>query len=338
MAEVMEKEKRLAQGYKKLKIYRLAHDLAVRVHKMTLDLPKFEMFEEGSQNSMIYRFIESGEKAYKSEIFLENRKPTSNIQHPTSNIQHLISNEEKMKAIILAAGKGERLKKIVKEIPKPMVSVKNKPILEHNIGWLKSYGIEEIYINLHHLAHVIQNYFKDGANWRVNITYSYEPTLLGTAGAVRKIADEYWNNENIGNFLVVYGDNLFNCNLEEILSFHQMKRGVATIAVYEKEEVSQSGIVVLDKEDRIIKFIEKPKPEEVISHLVNTGIYVLEPKVLDYIKPRKFLDFGKDIFPEMIEQGEKLFGKVIEGNLIAIDTPELYLKVGGENDNYQNTF
>lgn len=231
-----------------------------------------------------------------------------------------------MKAIILAAGKSERLKNILKNIPKPMVKIKNRPILEHNILWLKRYGIKEIYINLHHLANVIKDYFKDGAKWGVNITYSYEPVLLGTAGAVRKIIDEYWNIQEIGGFLVLYGDNLVDFNLEEILIFHRAKQGVATIVVYEREEVSQSGIVALDKENQIIKFIEKPKQEEVISHLVNAGIYVFEPKIIDYIKQGEFLDFGRDVFPNMIERGEKIFGKIIKGDLIAIDTPKLYEK------------
>jgi len=240
-----------------------------------------------------------------------------------------------MKAIILAAGKGRRLKEMIDNIPKPMVKVKEKPILEHNIKWLRNYGIKDIYINIHHLPDVITNYFGNGSKWGVKLTYSYEPKLLGTAGAVRKILEEYWRHKvveqrqkgiDLKPFLVVYGDNLFEYDLKEIIHFHKRKKGIATIALYKKGEVSQSGIAVLDNDNKILKFIEKPKPEEVVSHLVNTGLYVLEPDILDYIPSNKVLDFGKDVFPKMIQKGEDIFGVIAKGSLTAIDTPGLLKK------------
>ena len=141
-----------------------------------------------------------------------------------------------MRAIVLAAGKGERLKEVTSTIPKPMIKIMDKPILEHNINWLNRYGIKNIYINLHHLPNVIKDYFKDGKRWGVRITYSYEPELLGTAGAVRKIAEEYWQlrtdnyyssvaredlrdskkQKTKNTFVVVYGDNLFKYNLPQL--------------------------------------------------------------------------------------------------------------------------
>jgi len=226
-----------------------------------------------------------------------------------------------MKAIILAAGKGERLRGTLNNIPKPMVEINGKPILEHNILLLKKYGITDIYINLHHQPDVIRKRFGNGEKYGVNIKYSYEETLLGTAGAVRKIADEYWNRKEC--FILLYGDNLYKYDLQEIINFHIEKKGIATIALYEKHEVSQSGIVVLDKDNKILKFIEKPRPEEAVSNLVNTGIYILEPDVLAYIPSRKALDFGRDVFPELIEKGEDIFGVMVKGKLTAIDTPEL---------------
>lgn len=248
-----------------------------------------------------------------------------------------------MRAIILAAGKGERLKEITSTIPKPMIEIMGKPVLEYNINWLNRYDIKDIYINLHHLPEVIKDYFKDGSRWGARITYSYETKLLGTAGAVRKIAEEYWHlrtdnyylsdaykdlrdsKEQKGKdtFIVVYGDNLFEYDLKEILDFHKRKNGIATIAVYEKNDVSQSGIVLLGNDDKILKFIEKPKPEEIVSHIVSTGIYILEPAVLKYIPSDKKVDFGKEIFPEMIQNGENIFGVIVKGDLTAIDTPEL---------------
>ncbi|CUS76667.1 Nucleotidyl transferase [Candidatus Kryptonium thompsonii] len=235
-----------------------------------------------------------------------------------------------MRAILLAAGKGERLRDITKSIPKPMLKIKGKPILEHNIEWLKSHGITKIYINLHHLPDVITDYFEDGEKFGVSIKYSYEPQLLGTAGAVRKILVNNWEEVEKGDFeplVVIYGDNLVNFNLKEILDFHKRKGGVATIVVYEKEDVSQSGIVLLDKNDRVLKFIEKPRPEERLSHLVNAGIYILETKVIiNYIPADRYSDFGKDIFPSMLKKGAKIFAIKMKGELIAVDTPELLNK------------
>jgi len=252
-----------------------------------------------------------------------------------------------MRAIVLAAGKGERIIEITSTIPKPMIKIMGKPILEHNINWLNHYGIKDIYINLHHLPEVIKDYFKDGSRWGVKIAYSYESELLGTAGAVRKIAEECWhlrtNNYCLSDaykdlrdskeqkekdtFVVVYGDNLFEYNLKDIIDFHNRKKGVVTIAVYEKDNVSQSGIVLLDNDDKILKFIEKPKSEEIVSHLVNTGLYILESGVLNYIPSNKVVDFGKDVFPKMIQKGENMFGVIVKDNLMAIDTLELLKKV-----------
>jgi len=233
-----------------------------------------------------------------------------------------------MKAVILAAGKGERLRGIMGDVPKPMVRIKGNPILEHNIEWLRSFGIKDIYINLHYLPDVVKNHFVDGAKWRVKISYSYESQLLGTAGAVRKIIEDYWieelkNKQISSTFLVIYGDNLFEYDLKKIINFHQIKKGIATVAVYEKDDVTQSGVVLLDRDDKILKFIEKPKSKEIISQLVNTGIYVLEPAVLSYIPHNKPSDFGRDIFPEMIKKNEEVFGTIVKGNLTAIDTPKL---------------
>lgn len=227
-----------------------------------------------------------------------------------------------MRAVILAAGKGERLRGVIDSIPKPMVPINGKPILERNVLLLKKYGITDIYINLHHLPEVIKNYFGNGIKFGVNINYSFEEMLLGTAGAVRKIADEYWNIPE--RFILLYGDNLLEYDLGEIINFHIKKKGIATIALYKKEDVCQSGIVLLNNECKVLKFIEKPKPEEVVSNLVNTGIYILEPEILNYIPPGKILDFGRDVFPGMILKNENIFGIVVNGRLTAIDTPALF--------------
>jgi len=232
-----------------------------------------------------------------------------------------------MKAIILAAGKGQRLKGILDDIPKPMARIAGKPILEHNLEWLKSFGITDIYINLHHLPDVIISHFADGARLGLQITYSYEQDLLGTAGAVKKIAREFWGNNPAEPFLVVYGDNLVtDFDLGRVIRFHNEKQGIATMCLYRKpEEVSKSGVAVLDKDCRITRFVEKPSSGQIAGDLVNTGIYVLDPVILKYI-PDGCCDFGKDVFGKVLDSGQSLFGIVLNANLIAIDTPQLYEK------------
>ncbi len=234
-----------------------------------------------------------------------------------------------MKAVVLAAGKGERLKGLLDNIPKPMAQIAGKPILQHNIEWLKKSGVTDIYINLHHLPEVITSHFGDGADFGVAITYSREKTLLGTAGAVKKIASDYWKENSRESFLVVYGDNLLSeFDLERIIKFHSEKQGIGTICLYHKpEEVHKSGVALLDKNSRIICFVEKPASNQVTSDLVNTGIYVLEPKILKYIPKDTCCDFGKDVFGKVLDAGESLYGFLMDANLIAIDTPQLFEKI-----------
>lgn len=233
-----------------------------------------------------------------------------------------------MKAIILAAGKGERLRGLVDTMPKPMVRIGGKPILQHNIEWLRNHGITDLYINLHHLPEKIADYFGNGEKLGVTITYSYEEKLLGTAGAVRRIADCLWKDGPVSTynspFLVIYGDNLLTYDLGKIVDFHKARDGIATIAFYRKDDVSQSGIAVLDPTGRVLRFIEKPKPEEEASNLVNTGIYILDKRLFAYIPKGITLDFGRDLFPEMLKNGEALYGIEVHGTLTAIDTPDLF--------------
>jgi NDP-sugar pyrophosphorylase family protein len=230
-----------------------------------------------------------------------------------------------MKAVVLAAGKGERIRGLVAGVPKPMIAVNGTPILQQNIEWLAKFGITDLYVNLHHLPDVITSHFGDGRKWGVRITYSHEETLLGTAGAVRKIADDCWGRVT-EPFLVVYGDNLLaEFDLQAVLDFHQAKRGDGTVCFHWKDDVSQSGIAVVD-DGRILRFIEKPRPDQVISHWVNAGVYVLEPDTLQYIPPGRPWDFARDVLPSMIEQGRALYGIMMDAPLVAVDTPDMLAK------------
>ena len=205
--------------------------------------------------------------------------------------------------MLLAAGEGARLRPLTEKLPKPMIPIAGKPILEHNVELLAQHGIHEIAINLHHCPDVIAKHFGDGSRFGMSITYSYEPEVLGTAGAVKKL-ESYFQD----TFLVIYADNLIKCDLKRLLSFHKKHQGVATIALHFRDDVVQSGVAVLDAEDRLTLFVEKPQPAYVSSHWVNAGVLVLEREVLGHIPPGIASDFGREILPRLLEKGERLYG------------------------------
>jgi mannose-1-phosphate guanylyltransferase len=150
----------------------------------------------------------------------------------------------------------------------------------------------------------VMNHFGDGRGLGIRLTYSVEPELLGTAGAVKKV-EQFFD----GPFFVWYGDNLSTCHLDRLWQFHQSKRrGVATIALHHREDPTQSGIVGIDENDRVIRFLEKPRSDQVFSHWVNAGILVLERSVIDAIPSEYAADFGRDVFPVLLENGAALYG------------------------------
>lgn len=226
-----------------------------------------------------------------------------------------------MKGVILAAGKGTRLGPYTRNIPKVMMEIGGKPVLEHGILLLKRHGIEEIYINLHSCPQVIQDYFQDGQKWGVHIQYHFEEALLGTAGAVKAFENQMGQGEEV---LVLYGDNLTNCNLTAMRRFHREKRGVLTMAFSEEKDVQKSGIIAFDHNYRIVRMLEKPKPEEVFSHFVNAGVLLMEPTVFDLIPRDSFSDFSYHLLPRMILEGMAVYAYPIDGYVISIDTPEYY--------------
>ena len=205
--------------------------------------------------------------------------------------------------MILTAGQGIRLRPLTDSVPKCMVPVAGKPLLEYTIQWLRQHGVVELVINLCHLPDVVMNHFGDGSRWDVHITYSLERESLGTAGGVRNVASFF-----DGPFFVWYGDNLSTCDLHRLYRFHRAKGGAATIALYHRQDPTASGIVGLDKQDRITRFLEKPKSEQVFSHWVSAGIFVLEPQVLEAIPSEGAPDFGRDVFPALLARGKPLYG------------------------------
>lgn len=223
-----------------------------------------------------------------------------------------------MNALILAAGKGARLGKLTERCPKPMIRVEGRPLLERIVAQLRDAAVIELFINLHHCPDVIPAYFGDGRDWGVPITYSYEPELLGTAGAAKKLQPRLTDP-----FLVYYGDNFVDIALGELIRAHEDRDGLATIAVAALEETSASGVVEVDGGDRIRRFIEKPWPGETTSRLVNAGVYVLDRRALDVVPDGAVSDFGRDVFPALLARGAALYAFPLSGLVCGIDTPEL---------------
>jgi len=205
--------------------------------------------------------------------------------------------------MILAAGAGTRLRPLTEHMPKCMVPIGGKPLLEHTIEWLHGYGVSEIAINLCYMPGAVTEHFGDGRRWGVRITYSLEDSALGTAGGVRKMAGFF-----DGPCLVWYADNLSRCRIDRLIEQHRGHAGLATIALFRRDDVSQSGIVGLDPSQRITAFLEKPHPDQIFSHWVNAGIYILDPQVLSAIPPAVSSDFARDVFPVLLAAGKPLFG------------------------------
>ena len=223
-----------------------------------------------------------------------------------------------MKALILAAGLGKRLG--LKDLPKPMYKINDKPILEENILLLKKHGIKEIFINLHYMPEIIKDYFGDGSKLGVNIQYSYEKELLGTSGAVKNIE----NNLGKDPFFVIYGDNYTNIDLTDMLNYHKTCKSISTIGVFDPDKNPNSkiagGIIITDENNNLISFIEGGKNK--IKGYVNAGVYILESQVLDFIPNERPSDFGNDIFPTLLIKGYQIKTYLTEGFVFAIDTQD----------------
>ena len=197
-----------------------------------------------------------------------------------------------MKAMILAAGKGTRVRPLTNVLPKPMIPLIRKPIMEAIIDHLRRHKFEEIFINTSYLSSTIEDYFRDGDRFGVQIAYSYEGTLengvfkdkpLGSAGGMRNIQDRCGFFDDV--FAVLCGDALIDVDLSEVVRFHREQGAIATIVMKEvaRNEVSKYGVVVTDESGRVLRFQEKPKIEEAASSTINTGIYLFDPRVFDYI-------------------------------------------------------
>ncbi|MGD2207129.1 MAG: sugar phosphate nucleotidyltransferase, partial [Anaerolineae bacterium] len=213
-----------------------------------------------------------------------------------------------MKAVVMAGGEGSRLRPLTIGRPKPMVPMASKPVMAHILDLLKRQGITEIVITLHFMPEFIQSYFGDGQSLGIKIHYAIEETPLGTAGSVKN-AQKYLDEP----FLVISGDAVTDIHLQQVIAFHREKEAEATLTLYRVPNPLEYGVIITDSDGRITQFLEKPSWGEVISDTVNTGIYVVMPSVLDLIEKGVPTDWGKDVFPRLLEDGHALFGYVAEG-------------------------
>ncbi|TMK26718.1 MAG: NDP-sugar synthase [Actinobacteria bacterium] len=196
-----------------------------------------------------------------------------------------------MRAMVLAAGLGTRLRPLTYEITKPMVPVLDRPVMEHIVDLLDRHGFDRVIANLHYFPDSIREHFGD------RLEYRYEPELLGTAGGVRACA-EFFGDEP---FLVISGDALTDIDLTALAARHRETDGIATLAVKQVPDTREFGVVLHDREGRITGFQEKPSPDEALSDLGNCGIYVFDPQIFDYFPDSEFVDWAKDVFPVLLE-------------------------------------
>lgn len=240
--------------------------------------------------------------------------------------------EINMKAMILGAGKGTRVQPITHEIPKPMIPLVRKPVMAYLVELLKKHGVDEIMVNTSHLAPIIENYFRDGEQFGVSMAYSYEGYIkdgvavsaaVGSAGGMKKIQD--FSGFFDETFIVLCGDAWIDLDISKALEIHRQQRAIASVIVREvpSDEVFKYGIVQLDGNNRILQFQEKPAPEHALSNIANTGIYIFEPEIFDYIPSRTTFDIGSELFPKLVTEGIPFF---------AINLPFQWLDIGNIQD------
>jgi mannose-1-phosphate guanylyltransferase/phosphomannomutase len=226
-----------------------------------------------------------------------------------------------VKAVIMAGGEGTRLRPLTSNQPKPMMPIANRPMMEHVVELLKRHGFEEIVVTVAFQANAIRTYFGNGAEFGVHMVYATEETPLGTAGSVRNAMDELDEP-----FLVISGDVLTDIDVGAVVDFHRERKAVATIALKSMENPLEFGIVIAREDGSIERFLEKPTWGQVFSDTINTGIYVLDPSIFEYIAPGKPVDFSSDVFPRMLDDGMPLYGYVADGYWEDVGTLDAYIK------------
>jgi mannose-1-phosphate guanylyltransferase/phosphomannomutase len=214
-----------------------------------------------------------------------------------------------MKAVVMAGGEGSRLRPLTSERPKPLTPVANKPVMHHIVDLLRRHGVTEVVATLHYMADEIETYFGTGSDIGVAMHYVVEDSPLGTAGAVKQ-AESLLGADP---FIIISGDALTDMDLSAVVAYHRSRGAVATIALRRVSNPLEFGVVVTDDQGRITRFLEKPSWGEVFSDTINTGIYVLDPLIFQYMEAGKSYDFSRDLFPQMLRDGRPLYGVVMDG-------------------------
>ncbi|MBL1209659.1 mannose-1-phosphate guanyltransferase [Geminocystis sp. GBBB08] len=225
-----------------------------------------------------------------------------------------------MRAVLMAGGSGTRLRPLTCDLPKPMVPVLNRPIAEHIVNLLKHHGINEVIATLHYLPDVFRDYFQDGKDFDVVMKYSVEEDQpLGTAGCVKNIEQMLDDT-----FVVISGDSITDFNLQEAIAFHREKKSKATLILTRVPNPIDFGVVITDSEGKIQRFLEKPSTSEIFSDTVNTGTYILEPEILEYLPLQEEADFSQDLFPLLLKQEEPMYGYIADDYWCDVGNLETY--------------
>lgn len=224
-----------------------------------------------------------------------------------------------MKAMVLAAGVGSRLEPLTARVPKPLVPIANVPVMEHIVRLLARHGYTDIIANLHYLPDMLRDHFGDGSKFGVKLTFRFEEELTGDAGGVRACRDFFDDT-----FIVLMGDLLTDADLTSIVAAHKKKGALATIGVKQMEEVEHFGVVVRDENGFITGFQEKPNRQEALSNMVSAGIYVLEPEVFNHMPASGIYGFGRQLFPSLVEGGQRVLGEEIKTYWSDVGTIEQY--------------
>jgi NDP-sugar pyrophosphorylase family protein len=228
----------------------------------------------------------------------------------------------KLKAVILVGGPGTRLQPLTFTVPKSLVPVMNRPVMEHMISYLKQFGVEDIILTLSYLPDAIRSHFGDGRDFGVRLTYCLEKDPLGTAGAVKNAGDHL-----DGTFIVLNGDIFTEMDLADMLSFHIKKKSRATIALTWVANPGAFGVVETEMSSRVQRFIEKPPPGQATTNWINAGTYILEPEVLEYIPNNQHYMFERGLFPRLLDAGEPVFGYPYRGYWLDMGTLEQYFSL-----------
>ena len=213
-----------------------------------------------------------------------------------------------MKAVVMAGGEGTRLRPLTSSRPKPMVPVAGRPVMEHILNLLRDHGITQVIVTVQYLSDQIEDYFGDGSDFGMELTYSVEPEPLGTAGSVRRCAADLQET-----FLVISGDALTDIDLGAVVDLHRRRQAWVTLALARVPNPLEFGVVITDPSGAILRFLEKPGWGEVFSDTINTGIYVIEPRALAEVPAHVNYDFSKELFPKLMAAGAPLFGCAVDG-------------------------